>query len=155
MLAALAACSRPLLPLPQDVYVWQRVWTPAVGEALRVAAGSVRSWRILAAELDGQGAWREQFADADLMTDPAVADAALEAAKAQPTTIVEPYLIDVRIEESGAPVPISFRERVRALGPTIHPDMGKQVAGGPVIAAITAAHGAARSTGRVALIRRK
>ena len=103
----------------------------------------------------GQGAWREQFADADLMTDPAVADAALEAAKAQPTTIVEPYLIDVRIEESGAPVPISFRERVRALGPTIHPDMGKQVAGGPVIAAITAAHGAARSTGRVALIRRK
>jgi hypothetical protein len=103
----------------------------------------------------GKGDWREQFADADLMTDPAVADAALEAAKGQPTTIVEPYLIDVSIEESGAPVPISFRERVRALGPTIHPDMGKQVVGGAVIEAITAAHGAARSTGRVALIRRK
>jgi hypothetical protein len=103
----------------------------------------------------GRGDWREQFADADLMTDAAVADAALEAAKGQPTTIVEPYLIDVRIEESGAPVPISFRERVRALGPTIHPDMGKQAEGGPVIEAIAAAHGAARSTGRVALIRRK
>ena len=110
-------------------------------------AGDVVFW--------GKGDWREQFADADLMTDPAVADAALDAAKAQPTTIVEPYLIDVRIEENGAPVPISFRERVRALGPTIHPDMGKQVVGGPVIEAITAAHGAARSTGRVALIRRK
>jgi hypothetical protein len=103
----------------------------------------------------GKGGWREQFSDAELMTDTGAADAALEAAKAQPTVIVEPYLIDVRIEENGAPVPISFRERVRALGPTIHPDMGKQVVGGPVIEAITAAHGAARSTGRVALIRRK
>ena len=102
----------------------------------------------------GKGAWREQFADADLMADPAEADAVLAAAKAQPTVIVDPYLIDVRIEESGAPVPISFRERVRALGPTIHPDMGKQAEGGPVIAAITAAHGAARSTGRVNLIKR-
>jgi hypothetical protein len=103
----------------------------------------------------GQGGWREQFFDADLMADPVAADAALEAAKAQATMIVEPYLIDVRIEDDGSPVPISFRERVRALGPTIHPDMGKQVVGGKVIEAITAAHGAARSTGRVALIRRK
>ena len=103
----------------------------------------------------GAGGWREQFADAALMTDAATADAALDAAKAQTTLVVEPYLIDVRINEDGLPAPISFRERVRALGPTIHPDMGKQVVGGPVIAAIAAAHGAARSTGRVALIRRK
>ena len=103
----------------------------------------------------GKGGWREQFADADLMTDPAVADAALDAAKAKVTELVDPYLIDVRIEADGSPVPISFRERVRALGPTIHPDMGKQVVGGPVIEAIQSAHGAARSTGRVALIRRK
>ena len=103
----------------------------------------------------GRGAWREQFAEADLMSDPAAADAALEAAKAQPTLIIDPYLIDVRMEDDGSPVPISFRERVRALGPTIHPDMGKQVVGGAVIEAIAHASGAARSTGRVALIRRK
>jgi hypothetical protein len=103
----------------------------------------------------GKGGWREQFAEADLMTDPAAADAVLEAAKAAPTLIIDPYLIDVRIEEDGSPVPISFRERVRALGPTIHPDMGKQAEGGAVIEAIQQAHGAARSTGRVALIRRK
>jgi hypothetical protein len=103
----------------------------------------------------GEGGWREQFADADLMTDPAVADALLDAAKAAPTVTVDPYLIDVRIEEDGSPVPISFRERVRALGPTIHPEMGKQADGGAVIEAIQHAHGGARSTGRVALIQRK
>jgi hypothetical protein len=103
----------------------------------------------------GKGGWREQFAEADLMTDPGIADAVLDAAKATPTVIVEPYLIDVRIEADGSPVPISFRERVRALGPTIHPDMGKQAQGGAVIEALQNAHGAARSTGRVALIRRK
>ena len=101
------------------------------------------------------GGWREQFAEARLWTDDAEAEAALAAAKAEPLTIVDAYLIDVRIEDDGSPVPISFRERVRALGPTIHPEMGKQAAGGPVNEAIAAAHGAARSTGRVALIRRK
>ena len=32
-------------------------------------------------------------------------------------------------------VPTSYRERVRALGPTIHPDMGKQAEGGVVVEA--------------------
>ena len=45
-------------------------------------------------------------------------------------------------------------ERVRALGPTIHPDMGKQTEGGAVIEAIAHAAGAARSAGRARLIRR-
>jgi sulfite reductase (NADPH) hemoprotein beta-component len=103
----------------------------------------------------GQGGWREQFAEADLMDDPAAADAVLDAAKAASTVVVDAYLIDVAIEEDGSPVPISFRERVRALGPTIHPDMGKQAEGGSVIEAMQHAHGAARSTGRVNLIRRK
>ena len=103
----------------------------------------------------GEGGWREQFSQADLIEDPAAAEAVLDAAKATPTVVIDPYLIDVAIEEDGSPVPISFRERVRALGPTIHPDMGKQAEGGPVIEAIQQAHGAARSTGRVALIRRK
>jgi sulfite reductase (NADPH) hemoprotein beta-component len=67
--------------------------------------------------------------------------------------IVDPYTIEVKVED-GLPVPAAFRERVRALGPTIHEDMGKQTAGGPVIDAIAHAAGAARSAGRARLIRR-
>jgi hypothetical protein len=50
---------------------------------------------------------------------------------------------------------LSFRERIRALGPSNHPQHGKQALGGEDIAALQHAHGAARSTGRVALIKRK
>ena len=102
----------------------------------------------------GPGGWVEKFSEATLYADAAEAEAALAAAREQTTFIVEPYLIDISLEE-GQPVPIAFRERVRALGPTIHPDMGKQTEGGPVIEAITAAHGVARSAGRLGLIRRK
>ena len=49
----------------------------------------------------------------------------------------------------------SYRERLRALGPTNEPTHGKQAEGGAGIEAILAATGAARSTGRVDLIRRK
>ena len=47
------------------------------------------------------------------------------------------------------------RERLRALGPTNHPQHGKQAEGGADIAALVAAEGAARSVGRVNLIKRK
>ena len=102
----------------------------------------------------GEGGWVEKFSQATLYSDRAEADAVLEDAKGQVTTIIDPYLIDISLE-NGQPVPIALRERVRALGPTIHPDMGKQTEGGPVIEAITAAHGVARSAGRLGLIRRK
>lgn len=112
----------------------------------RLADGEVVFWN--------GGGWRERFAEIELFADPADAEVALERAKAQPKVIVDPYLIDVRIED-GLPIPIAYRERVRALGPTIHPDMGKQVEGGAVIDAIAHAAGAARSAGRANLIRRK
>lgn len=100
------------------------------------------------------GDWVEQFADAKLFDDKDQAAEAEAQAKAQVTTVIDAYAIDVRLDD-GQPVPISYRERVKALGPTIHPDMGKQVAGGPVIEAIAHAAGAARSTGRLGLIKRK
>ncbi|HQP20820.1 MAG TPA: DUF2849 domain-containing protein, partial [Phenylobacterium sp.] len=68
--------------------------------------------------------------------------------------VVEPYLIDL-IESEGLWAPLSYRERIRALGPTNHPAHGKQAEGGAVIDALRHAHGAARSTGRVDLIKRK
>jgi hypothetical protein len=112
----------------------------------RLADGEVVFW--------DRGEWRERFSEIELFVDPAEAEAALAEARAQPKIIVDPYLIDVRVED-GIPVPTAYRERVRALGPTIHPDMGKQVEGGPVIEAIAHAAGAARSAGRANLIRRK
>ena len=47
-----------------------------------------------------------------------------------------------------------LRERVRALGPTNHPHHGKQAEGGAAIEALQHASGAARSKGRVNLIKR-
>jgi hypothetical protein len=96
--------------------------------------------------------WTEPFADAERFAASAPAEAALAIAKDQPTLLVEPYLIDL-VEDGSAPV--SFRERIRALGPTDHLELGKQAVGGEAIAAIREAHGAARSTGRLSLIRKK
>jgi hypothetical protein len=98
--------------------------------------------------------WAERFPDAELFDGAEPAEAALGVAKGLPTELVDPYLIDIRFD-GGQPVPVSYRERVRALGPTIHPDMGKQAEGGPIIEAIQHAAGAGRSTGRLSLIRRK
>jgi hypothetical protein len=100
------------------------------------------------------GRWVRRFADAELFDAREPGEAALADAKAQATAVVDPYLIDVVLEE-GLPVPTSYRERVRALGPTIHPDMGKQAEGGPVVEAMRAHEGGARSSGRLGLIRLK
>jgi sulfite reductase (NADPH) hemoprotein beta-component len=96
--------------------------------------------------------WVEQFADAWMFEAEDAADEALAVARGQPTVLIDPYLIAVA--DDGA-APVSFRERIRALGPTDHLELGKQAAGGDAIAAIQHAHGAARSTGRLSLIRRK
>ncbi|HYD45692.1 MAG TPA: DUF2849 domain-containing protein [Phenylobacterium sp.] len=114
--------------------------------ANRLVDGEVVFWR--------QGQWVEQFADADLFGDDGAGEAAEGHAKNQPTVVVEPYLIDL-VESEGRLVPLSYRERIRALGPTNHPHHGKQAEGGEVVEAINHASGAARSTGRVNLIKRK
>ena len=100
------------------------------------------------------GRWVPRFKDAQLFDDDAAAEAAEAEAKLALTVVVDPYLIDV-IESEGLWAPLSFRERIRALGPSNHPQHGKQALGGDDIAALKHAHGAARSTGRVNLIKRK
>ena len=100
------------------------------------------------------GDWVPRFADAELFEDDEAAMAAEAHAKAQITVVVDPYLIDV-IASEGAWAPLSFRERVRALGPTNKPEHGKKTEGGESIEALLHAHGAARSKGRIELIRRK
>ena len=98
--------------------------------------------------------WRPRLADAELYPTPEAAEAVVAAARDEPLVVVDPYRIELRLE-AGLPIPQSYRERVRALGPTIHPDMGKQAEGGALVEAVQAAAGGARSTGRLGLIRRK
>jgi Protein of unknown function (DUF3142) len=59
----LAASSTTHGTLPQDAYVWQRQWTPAVASALGQSADLVRDWRVLAAEVDGDGHLRATAPD--------------------------------------------------------------------------------------------
>jgi sulfite reductase (NADPH) hemoprotein beta-component len=98
--------------------------------------------------------WSERFADARLFEDNVEAEGAEARAKADLTRLVDPYLIEAAAVEGGV-APVSYRERLRALGPTNKPEHGKQAAGGEDVAVLAQAHGAARSKGRVELIRRK
>ena len=107
--------------------------------------GDVVFWRA--------GQWVERFADAERFEAEEAAEAAEGHAKAQPTVVVEPYLIDL-VESEGLWAPLSYRERLRALGPTNHLHHGKQAEGGAAIEALQHASGAARSKGRVNLIKR-
>ena len=114
--------------------------------ANRLTDGEVVFWR--------DGRWIEQFGDAQLFADDDPAGEAAEGhGKSQPTVVVEPYLIDL-VQSEGLWAPISYRERIRALGPT-NLNHGKQAEGGASVRALRHAHGAARSTGRVDLIKRK
>lgn len=113
--------------------------------ANRLDDGEVVFW-------SGDG-WATSFGDAKLY-EQGEADAALFDAKALTTVLIDPYLIDVTLAE-GLPAPVSYRERIRALGPSDHPELGKQAEGGAVVEAIRQAEGAARSTGRLSLIKRK
>jgi hypothetical protein len=115
--------------------------------ANRLSDGEVVFWN--------DGRWVERFADAQLWADDDAATVEAEASgKNQPTVVVDVYLIDL-IESEGVWAPLSYRERIRALGPTNHLHHGKQAEGGAAIEALQHAHGAARSTGRVNLIKRK
>jgi sulfite reductase (NADPH) hemoprotein beta-component len=116
--------------------------------ANRLSDGEVVFWKA--------GAWVESFGDAQLFdeTQDTEVEAAVAKGKAQPTVIVDPYPIDLAPVDGGL-APVSYRERIRALGPTNEPTHGKQAVGGEVIEALRHAAGAARSTGRVDLIRRK
>ena len=114
--------------------------------ANRLSDGEVVFWKA--------GAWVERFADAELFDSDEPALAAEGHGKSQPTVVVDAYLIDL-IESEGLWAPVSYRERIRALGPTNHMHHGKQAEGGDAILALQHAHGAARSSGRVNLIKRK
>lgn len=51
---------------------------------------------------------------------------ALGQAEAAANRILDANLIDVEIDSEGCPVPLHYRERLRTLGPSVRPDLGKQ-----------------------------
>jgi hypothetical protein len=114
--------------------------------ANRLTDGEVVFWKA--------GQWVERFVEAELFDAAETAEEAEAHAKSAQTVVVDPYLIDV-MESDGLWVPLAFRERIRALGPSNHPQHGKQASGGDEVAALQHAHGTARSSGRVNLIKRK
>jgi sulfite reductase (NADPH) hemoprotein beta-component len=115
--------------------------------ANRLLDGEVVFWKA--------GQWVEAFGDAQLFeNDDAAVEDAVATGKGQPNVVVDVYPIDLTPSE-GHWAPVSYRERIRALGPTNEPTHGKQADGGEAIEALRHAAGAARSTGRVDLIRRK
>lgn len=40
--------------------------------------------------------------------------------------VVDVYLVDVDVDDRGAPMPLHFRERARVFGPSVRRDLGKQ-----------------------------
>ena len=99
------------------------------------------------------GRWEIRFHDGERFDGDEAVAPALAAAEAQPTVVVAPYLIDVE-QIDGHWTQTAFRERLRALGPTNHPQHGKQADGDADVEALRAATFVARSAGRVKLIKR-
>ena len=78
----------------------------------------------------GDDSWSEDFNRAAVRTDPQASAAALNRAKQDEARniVVDPYAVPVE-ERNGHFVPKALREAIRAAGPTIRRDLGKQAAG--------------------------
>ncbi|MEX2202073.1 MAG: DUF2849 domain-containing protein [Dongiaceae bacterium] len=92
-------------------------------------ANDINNGRVV--YLAADGSWSERIADAAVVQSAedearlqAVADAAFEARR-----VVDVYAVDVAIED-GRIRPLVYRERIRAEGPSVRLDLGKQSANG-------------------------
>ncbi len=87
--------------------------------ANRLSQGEVVYW-------SAAKGWVSALAEADAMDD-ATAEAALKGAAewVRKREVVAAYLFDVR-NEAGKIVPVKQREIIRAKGPTVRTDLGKQ-----------------------------
>ena len=78
----------------------------------------------------GPAGWVETLADAHLYESGPETDGALEQARAseRANELVEPYAFAVR-EQAGVAAADHLREAIRATGPTVRRDLGKQARG--------------------------
>ncbi|MDE2363552.1 MAG: DUF2849 domain-containing protein [Hyphomicrobiales bacterium] len=97
----------------------KRTPLPAILIANDLRIGDVVFW--------SQSGWTRDPAAALVAHDQPAADALDAAATAGMARqeVVDAYLIDVDVRE-GVPVPRHFRERFKTLGPSVHPELGKQ-----------------------------
>ncbi len=95
--------------------------TPRMVTANRLGDG-------LVVYLDRHGGWSERIADGRVASDDAAAAALMRVAEgaAAACQVVEPYLIDI-VDGDGGVRPSSFRERIRAQGPTVPSDFSGHV----------------------------
>jgi hypothetical protein len=92
---------------------------PQMLTANRLRDGEVVWW--------ARGEWVVALKDGEVFADQAAADIALKAADAfvQKNIVVNPYLFDVRVD-GGKLRPVKERELIRAGGPSVHENLGKQ-----------------------------
>lgn len=95
---------------------------PQMLTANRLVDGDVLYWKA--------GNWVLSLKDGDIFSAPEAADAALAEAQkyVAENKVVNPYLFDVRPGKDG-PKPVKEREIIRAAGPTVRQDLGKQALG--------------------------
>ena len=82
--------------------------------------------------LGPEGGWVEAIGRARIATN-ANQESELEAQGREAVAarhVVEPYLIDVTLSDDGRPVPIGWRETIRANGPTVLDQSGPRAAQG-------------------------
>lgn len=93
--------------------------------------GSGRVVFLAKGSSEGSVSWGELIDTAEVAADDDRANALLalaEADVAERNVVMDPYLIDVE-EEGGSLRPTKYREAIRALGPTVRQDLGKQAEG--------------------------
>lgn len=98
-----------------------KVQSPQVLTANRLRTGDVAYW--------SRGEWAAALVSAEVFRDLAAADEALVRAKQSVAdcVMVNAYLFALDLGDDG-PRPIEEREIIRAAGPTVRPDTGKQAA---------------------------
>ncbi len=99
------------------------------GQALIMSANALLGGEVVYYAADGS--WSQHLADA-LVTSSEEEAAALEAARVAAEAsgaVVEPELLAVETDAAGRIVPSHYREKIRALGPTVRTDFGPQAAG--------------------------
>jgi uncharacterized protein DUF2849 len=92
---------------------------PQVLTANRLAVGEVVYW-------NGARGWVSRLKEAEVLpSEKAEAILKQAASSVERREVVAPYLFDVRVKD-GVPVPVKTREAIRAAGPSVRRDLGKQ-----------------------------
>ena len=80
--------------------------------------------------LAGDGGWTNRIEDSWVSDTEADNDAVMQLAATAVANrqVIDPYLIEVKVTDA-AVVPVSYREVIRATGPSVRPDLCRTVTG--------------------------